>query len=1240
MTSTLAVPAGSDQLADKAEGGLDVDWLIHKKDAHTSLKRSKSASEPSRPPPKKTAEVKSKSNAQASNAPPIAAPTEESTDLSSKSQEKPTTNGTSQQQVPAIKEPKANGSHSQTTTKPATPQKASPADENKSSRLSLKKDGRRSSWLSSLGSKFSSSGGDKSSRSNSITSNSSRKSPQPSPALEKGNPFEAQKTGQEDADAEEKPVHVGPRRPSVLVAAGTETKLDHHPGFLSALRRLSSGNTATLGKAAGSGNATIPRRVLNIDQNRQRTKITDLDQNKLRRVAFKVDVEIAGIAAQADEQHDHAPATSKGAAPPSSSDSEKVKIKDRSEGAALKKSTTDEGKPESDPTPKNESQAVAHEEQKKEEVKQKVEKEVQKADLQLEGKPLDPDQPTTTRKKEKKKRSEAERKERKEKKRRNAEANGLIPLELRMDDDSDSSASHTPPGASTPKKGQPTTDPLRIYKRCCQLREATALATVKEQISKPSATLAEAPGTVASIDLSGAEMSLTDIQTLGDWLAVVPVRRLILDDCNLSDESVRIILSGLSGCKTQEQARANRRLPRNASGQSGVEQMGVIERLSLKNNSAISAIGWRHIALFIHLCQSLRAIDLSGIPFPANASGDLSRTSTTSTSLGSSQELPPKNTDLSQLFARALAERFGTRLEELILSGCDLSSYAVAEIIDSVVKCKIKRLGLASNNLDSDGISHVVRYVTSGFCEGLDLGGNDLNGSGHLITQVLAENNPLFAMSLADCNLTVDDLRAILQHLSLLHNFKFIDLSRNPALFDGSKDVVSLLRRRLPQMRDLKRIHLSDVNMTPTQIISLAEIFPDCPALAHVSILDNQKLVDCMNSDQGEAQEEACAVFVSLMTAVRASKTLVAVEIEVPSQESSEVIKALASQVVAYSLRNLERTTLSDIGVQDQVVSGKLDKHAPEVLLHLVGHMEGYTENHDNDEPAPDEDYMIASTGIVKALGVCLGNKEASRMQSRNISPAASGTATPRSGPVRPSGSKKPKDVSFELCESARKIRLRLRPAMVKEDRAGNMDGYRRLLYLDQTLERTIKRFEDEYPESRPKQSPSMLSLDSQNSSYQETAAGPLFRLISPEESEQLPHNEAEPDPYSLNLSRTQSGTSLAARALTQEEGRMHRFGQHMRREVLKPTGTDDVLHGTSVDDAPEAAHLSALRQKLEGYSGEYIRQQVQEKGADDLITELGINAQELRMLEREDPEAFAIMKDSQLAAQINAGMR
>lgn len=185
-------------------------------------------------------------------------------------------------------------------------------------------------------------------------------------------------------------------------------------------------------------------------------------------------------------------------------------------------------------------------------------------------------------------------------------------------------------------------------------------------------------------------------------------------------------------------------------------------------------------------------------------------------------------------------------------------------------------------------------------------------------------------------------------------------------------------------------------------------------------------------------------------------------------------------------------------------------------------------------------------------------------------------------------------------------------------------------MYLDQTLERTIKRFEDEYPESRPKQSPSTHSYDSRTSSYVDQSLSQISRLTSLEEPP-----ESQPIQEEVKLSRNPSNTSLA-RALAQEEGRMHRFGQGMRREVLRPIGTDDALHGTSVNDAPESPHLAALRRKLDAFSGEAIREEVEKKGIDRVIKELGINAQELASLERDDPDGFKKLKDAQVAAALN----
>ncbi len=909
-----------------------------------------------------------------------------------------------------------------------------------------KKEGRRSSWISSLSSKFSSS--PTAARNSSVdvqqANNGITASPQPSPKIELTNPFEKSKPvkdGQKENKKEEnRPVvtPLTPRRPSVLVAAGKETKLEH-PGFLSsALRRLSSSTTANMGKGAGSG-AICPRRVMNVDHNRERIKISEFDQNKLKRVAFCVDVEIAGFASQADEeteQSNRLPVSSAQKENMSTSpdqvtmDSKDARMKEKGEGAALKNKPANEEKDEPE-QPKPESKPEPPEEQKEDEAAD--------ASESLQG--PDPPAAPVTRKKEKKKRSEAERKERKERKKRHAEANGLVPLELtRDDDDSDSFYSSTPPGASTPSRRPAesadgrTTDPLRIYKRCCQLRETTVLSRVKEQISKTIATLAEAPGTVAVVDLAGYQMQLQDVVTLGDWLAIVPVRKLVLDNCGLTDEGVRVILSGLSGCKSADQARQNRKLPKRSSQTHAKEQMGVIEKLSLKENPGITNIGWRHIALFMHMSRSLRAIDLSGIRFPKST--DLSRTVSATSSNSSGPNGNPTMMDLGSLVIHALSERLGDKLEELILSGCSLSPTNVRDLVDCAIKCRIRRLGLAASSLTEEALGQLVRYIKSGHCEGLDLGSNDLHGITHILADGATSDCPLFAISLSDCNLTPDDLSSILIPFARLKNLKFIDLSRNMALFSNTPNAVPVLRKLLPRLAPLKRLHLSDVGLTSVQAIALAEILPDCPSIAHLSILDNAPLLHIMNSKDEESQEEACAFFASLMTAVRVSDTIVAVEIEVPSSDSSEVVKALASQVVAYSLRNMERMTLDDMGIKSEELA---DKDAPEVLLHLVGRMDDYNENY---EAAPDGDYVIASTGIVKALGVCLDGKDGnSRAHSRNISPTASGYSTPKGSP-RPRTAK-PRDVTLELCESARKIRRRLQPVLVKEDRAGHHDNYR-----------------------------------------------------------------------------------------------------------------------------------------------------------------------------------------------------
>lgn len=264
--------------------------------------------------------------------------------------------------------------------------------------------------------------------------------------------------------------------------------------------------------------------------------------------------------------------------------------------------------------------------------------------------------------------------------------------------------------------------------------------------------------------------------------------------------------------------------------------------------------------------------------------------------------------------------------------------------------------------------------------------------------------------------------------------------------------------------------------------------------------------------------------------------------------------------------------------------------------------------------------------------------------------------------------------MSKQLLESARKIRMRLQPALIREDRAGNDLDYRRLQFLDSTLQRMIQRYEDEYPEckrptppSEPTLSPSgEAALDSCTSSYADasilsTSTSTSTNGLSQSNSGEEAFDSAD-EPFALKLSRIPSNTSLASKALTHEEGRMHRYGQSVHREIALAnnnnnnnpisTGTTDTSATSaattstttmSSDEASrEASRLQALQERLHNMRGEEIaqfREKCNQEGVEKALTDLGVTAQELLDMERSDPEAFEKFRESQVAARINAGI-
>jgi len=832
------------------------------------------------------------------------------------------------------------------------------------------------------------------------------------------------------------------------------------------------------------------------------------------------------------------------------------------------------------------------------------------------------------------------------------------------------------PSAPPRVQDRPTTDPLRMYRRCCQLREAPVLKRISEQLGAAKTYGPDTPGLVNCLDLTGSRMQLADMVCLGDWLAISPVKRLLLEDANLTDEGLRVILAGLLATKQPEHGRKRgRSSPTRLREVAERVAPGAVERLSLKNNPKITREGWKYICGFINMSRTIKAIDVSLNPFTASPPP---QTAASQADKKSSTGAAPA--ELVEILYKSIVNRSrGPPLEELYMSECNLTTDHVRRIADAATVSGLSRLGLAGNHFGKDAIEYIASYVQSGICKALDIGGNNLRHALGPLAAALHRESPLWALSVANCNLEASDLLPLFSGLIGLPDFRFIDLSHNHDLFSHQSSALASIRKYLPQLTRLRRIHLLDVNMSPADAIGLAEVMPECRNLNHVNILENPQLRALASANDDASQEETCALYASMMTACRISKTLICVDMDIPTPGISDVNSALAKQIIAYCLRNLERiSSIEAFTLQDPAsailadVTPTEDIEVPDVLLHIVGLIGGDSGAHDHTAAAPDNDYIVGSVGVVKALSYLIGQRTSDlRRQSRTLTGAQS--PNPMVDPA--TGQARVKDMSKTLLSSARKIRTRLQPSLEREAYQGDDLARRmycvypfcfhlltsnhppgRLIWLDQMLNGMIGRFEQEFPETRLAQPAASIitPLDqepidistsparSRASSNLSTTAGlsptELASSLSSLTTTSLPAATAyEPAPTSpLHASsRRASGTSLHARALGNEEASFLRLGQRFRRELMPPRGTQDYLHGTSTHDPPEAEHLAALRARLEELGGDVLRERVLLLGLEGALREWADGADGLRRLEQTDPHEFRRFREMQVRAQM-----
>ncbi len=206
-----------------------------------------------------------------------------------------------------------------------------------------------------------------------------------------------------------------------------------------------------------------------------------------------------------------------------------------------------------------------------------------------------------------------------------------------------------------------------------------------------------------------------------------------------------------------------------------------------------------------------------------------------------------------------------------------------------------------------------------------------------------------------------------------------------------------------------------------------------------------------------------------------------------------------------------------------------------------------------------------------------------------------------------------------------------------------------------------IQRFEDEYPECKVLPPPSesrtfstiQADLDASSADASLLSTSTEISGLNRISSDRQTFDDADQEPLALKLSRTPSNTSLASKALTHEEGRMHRYGQTVRREIAlahntpvsedNPNSNSQTMTTMTSDEArsAEASRLRILQERIANMRGEEIvqfREQCYSEGVEKALKDLGVTAQELLEMERSDPEAFERFRESQVAARFNAG--
>lgn len=192
-----------------------------------------------------------------------------------------------------------------------------------------------------------------------------------------------------------------------------------------------------------------------------------------------------------------------------------------------------------------------------------------------------------------------------------------------------------------------------------------------------------------------------------------------------------------------------------------------------------------------------------------------------------------------------------------------------------------------------------------------------------------------------------------------------------------------------------------------------------------------------------------------------------------------------------------------------------------------------------------------------------------------------------------------------------------------------------RLVFLQNTLDGIIRRFEDEFPETR-ESADVTFSLDALDSELEKTTT--RTSLSSGEAEPEVAAGASDIDDdleigaRPGHISRTNSNLSLSSKALANEEGRIFRAGHKFRLGWMRSEHYNLLSGVEAIGNDPN--HARVLEDIIEELNDEELNKKCQEKGVVRVFQE---DKQLIfASVQAKDPEYFARFIESQEKAQAN----